>query len=113
VVASGGSKYAALISRFGALDTTGDAEQQIGTMLRALLQRGIDDGTFRGDLSVTELLFLFGQLLQAAVTPLAVRNIEILISRQDQGPQQPDRRRAVRQHPVVDLQVALARVRRP
>ena len=66
VVASGGSKYAALISRFGALDSTGDAEQQIGTMLRALLQRGIDDGTLRGDLSVTELLFLFGQLLQAA-----------------------------------------------
>jgi hypothetical protein len=29
-------------------------------MLRALLQRGIDDGTFRGDLSVTELLFLHG-----------------------------------------------------
>jgi hypothetical protein len=60
VVASGGSKYAALISRFGALDTTGDAEHQIGTMLRALLQRGIDDGMFRGDLSVTELLFLHG-----------------------------------------------------
>jgi hypothetical protein len=48
------------------VDSTGDAEQQIGTMLRALLQRGIDDGTLRGDLSVTELLFLFGQLLQAA-----------------------------------------------
>ena len=35
-------------------------------MLRALLQRGLDDGTFRGDLTVTELLFLLGQLLQAA-----------------------------------------------
>jgi TetR/AcrR family transcriptional repressor of mexCD-oprJ operon len=66
VVAAGGSKYAALISRFSALDSAGDAEQQIGTLLRALLQRGIDDGTFRGDLSVTELLFLLGQLLQAA-----------------------------------------------
>jgi hypothetical protein len=64
--AAGGGKYAALISRFGALDSAGDAEQQIGTMLRALLQRGIDDGTFRGDLSVTQLLFLLGQLLQAA-----------------------------------------------
>ena len=66
VVAAGGSKYAALISRFGALDSAGDAEQQIDTMLRALLQRGLKDGTFRGDLTVTELLFLLGQLLQAA-----------------------------------------------
>jgi TetR/AcrR family transcriptional regulator, mexCD-oprJ operon repressor len=66
VVAAGGSKYAALISRFGALGLAGDAEQQIDAQLRALLQRGLDDGTFRGDLTVTELLFLFGQLLQAA-----------------------------------------------
>ena len=29
-------------------------------LLQALLQRGIDDGTFRGDLTVTELLFLLG-----------------------------------------------------
>ena len=35
-------------------------------MLRALLQRGLDDGTFRADLTVDELLFLLGQLLQAA-----------------------------------------------
>ena len=66
VVAAGGSKYAALISRFGALDSAGHAERQIDTMLRALLQRGLDDGTFRGDLTVTELLFLLGPLLQAA-----------------------------------------------
>jgi AcrR family transcriptional regulator len=66
VVAAGGSKYAALISRFGALGLAGDAEQQIDARLRALLQRGLDDGTFRGDLTLTELLFLFGQLLQAA-----------------------------------------------
>ena len=66
MVAAGGSKYAALISRFGVSDPAGDAEQQIGTMIRALLQRGIDDGTFRGDLTVDELLFLLGQLLQAA-----------------------------------------------
>ena len=66
VVAAGGSKYAALIRRFGTLDAAGDAEQQIDTMLRALLQRGLDDGTFRGDLTVAELLFLLGQLLQAA-----------------------------------------------
>ena len=53
VVAAGGSKYAALISRFGVWDYTGDAEHEIGTLLQALLQRGIDDGTFRGDLSAS------------------------------------------------------------
>ena len=66
VVAAGGSKYAALISRFGISDYAGDAEQQIGTIIRALLQRGLDDGTFRGDLTVEELLILLGPLLQAA-----------------------------------------------
>ena len=66
VVAAGGSKYAALISRFGVSDYAGDAEQQIDTMIRALLQRGIDDGTFRSDLTPAELQFLLGQLLQAA-----------------------------------------------
>lgn len=66
VVAAGGSKYAALISRFGVSDYAGDAEQQIDTMTRALLQRGLDDGTFRGDLTVEELLILLGPLLRAA-----------------------------------------------
>ena len=66
VVAAGGSKYAALISRFGVSDYASDAEQQIDTMIRALLQRGLDDGTFRDDLTATELQFLLGQLLQAA-----------------------------------------------
>jgi TetR/AcrR family transcriptional regulator, mexCD-oprJ operon repressor len=65
-VSAGGSKYAALISRFGVSDYAGDAEQQIDTMIRALLQRGLDDGTFRDDLTVEELFFLLGQLLQAA-----------------------------------------------
>ena len=60
------SKYAALIRRFGVSDYAGDAEQQIGTLLQALLQRGIDDGTFRGDLTAGELLFLLGSLLEAA-----------------------------------------------
>ena len=45
VIASGGSKYAAVAARFGASDYTGDAEQQIGTMIHSLLRRGIDDGT--------------------------------------------------------------------
>ena len=66
VIAAGGSKYAALITRFGVSDYRGDAEQQIDTMIRALLQRGIDDGTFRSDLTAGELQFLLGQLLQAA-----------------------------------------------
>ncbi len=66
VVAAGGSKYAALISRFGVSDYRGDAEQQIDTMIRALLQRGLDVGTFRGDLTAGELQFLLGSLLQAA-----------------------------------------------
>ncbi len=35
-------------------------------MIEALLRRGIDDGTFRGDLTVDELGFVLGQLLQAA-----------------------------------------------
>ncbi len=66
VIAAGGSKYAALMSRFGVSDYASDAEQQIDTMIRALLQRGIDDGTFRGDITAGELQFLLGQLLQAA-----------------------------------------------
>ena len=66
VVAAGGSKYAALISRFGVLEYADDPEQQIDTMIRALLQRGLDDGTFRGDLTVEELLILLGPLLRAA-----------------------------------------------
>jgi len=66
VIAAGGSKYAALIRRFGVSDYAGDAEQQIGTLLQTLLQRGIDDGTFRGDLTAGELGFLLGSLRQGA-----------------------------------------------
>jgi TetR/AcrR family transcriptional repressor of mexCD-oprJ operon len=73
VIAAGASKYAALISRFGMSDYRGDAEQQIGTIIGALLQRGLDDGTFRDDLTVDELGFLFGQLLQAAARMTAER----------------------------------------
>jgi TetR/AcrR family transcriptional regulator, mexCD-oprJ operon repressor len=66
VIAAGGSKYAALSRRFGVSDYSGDAEQQIDTMIRALLQRGIEDGTFRSDLTAAELQFLLGSLLEAA-----------------------------------------------
>src|SRR3984885_13454400 len=84
-VAAGGSKYAPLISRFGALDSAGDAERQIDALLRALLQRGLDDGTFRGDLSVTELLFVLGQRPQAAARmtaehPAGVENAAALVT---------------------------------
>ena len=34
-------------------------------LLQALLQRGIDDGTFRSDLTLEELAFLLGSLLEA------------------------------------------------
>ena len=40
--------------------------EQLRAPIRALLRRGLDDGTFRGDLSVEELGFLFGSLLKAA-----------------------------------------------
>jgi hypothetical protein len=35
-------------------------------MIDGLLRRGIDDGTFRDDISAGELRFLLGSLLQAA-----------------------------------------------
>jgi TetR/AcrR family transcriptional repressor of mexCD-oprJ operon len=63
VVAAAGSKYAAVVSSF---DPDGVVEQRIAAMIRTLLQRGIDDGTFRGDLTVDELGFVLGQLLQGA-----------------------------------------------
>jgi AcrR family transcriptional regulator len=65
VVAAGGSKYAALVSQLGPADA-GREQEQITTMIDGLLRRGIDDGTFRGDISAGELRFLLGSLLQAA-----------------------------------------------
>jgi AcrR family transcriptional regulator len=65
VVAAGGSKYAALVSQLGPANA-GREQEQITTMIDALLRRGIDDGTFRGDISAGELRFLLGSLLQAA-----------------------------------------------
>ena len=44
----------------------GREQEQITTMIDRMLRRGIDDGTFRGDISVDELRFLLGSLLQAA-----------------------------------------------
>ena len=65
VVAAGGSKYAALVSQLGPADP-GREQEQITTMIDGLLRRGIDDGTFRDDISAGELRFLLGSLLQAA-----------------------------------------------
>ena len=65
VVAAGGSKYGALVSQFGPANA-GREQEQITTMIDGLLRRGIDDGTFRGDISAGELRSLLGSLLQAA-----------------------------------------------
>lgn len=65
MTAADGSRYAALLGRFGPSHSPGDAEHQIGMLLQKLLQRGIDDGTFRSDLTLEELSFLLGSLLQA------------------------------------------------
>ena len=66
VVAAGGSKYAALVSQFGPGNAGPGEQEQIRTMIEGLLRRGIDDGTFRGDISAGELGFLLGSLLEAA-----------------------------------------------
>jgi TetR/AcrR family transcriptional repressor of mexCD-oprJ operon len=65
VVAAGGSKYAALVSQLDPADA-GREQEQITTMIDGLLRRGIDDGTFRGDITLDELRLLLGSLLQAA-----------------------------------------------
>ena len=66
VVAAAGSKYAALVSQLGPGKVGREDPQQIKTMIQALMRRGIDDGTFRGDITADELGFLLGSLLEAA-----------------------------------------------
>jgi TetR/AcrR family transcriptional regulator, mexCD-oprJ operon repressor len=63
VVAAAGSKYAAVADT---ADPGGGVEQQIGTMIQAVLRRGIDDQTLRSDLTAGELGYLLGYLLRAA-----------------------------------------------
>jgi len=72
VVAAGGSKYAALVSQFGPANA-GREQEQITTIIDGLLRRGIDDGTFRDDITAGELTFLLGSLLQAAARLAAER----------------------------------------
>jgi len=64
VVAAVGSKYSVIAGRSKPIHR-GDVDQRIRTPVRALLRRGIDDGTFRGEYSVEDLTYLFGGLLQA------------------------------------------------
>jgi TetR/AcrR family transcriptional repressor of mexCD-oprJ operon len=66
VVAASGSKYAALVSQFGRGNISLEEQNRIKPMIDALLHRGIDDETFRGDITADELGFLFGSLLEAA-----------------------------------------------
>ena len=66
VVAAAGSKYAALVSQFGPGNAGRGEQEQIRTMIEGLLRRGIDDGTFRDDISADELGFLLGGLLETA-----------------------------------------------
>jgi TetR/AcrR family transcriptional regulator, mexCD-oprJ operon repressor len=63
VVAASGSRYAALVGLFGR-DYVGGAELPIKTMIDDLLDRGIDDGTFRSDISPDELRLVLGSLLE-------------------------------------------------
>jgi AcrR family transcriptional regulator len=65
LVAAGGSRYAAVIGPARSRAAS-PVEQRIGTLIQAQLRRGIDDGTFRSDLTIDELGFVLGQLLQAA-----------------------------------------------
>ncbi len=76
MVAAGGGKYAAVIDHYGPGYADG-AEQQITVMIDGLLRRGIDDGTFRGDISAGELGFLLGELLHAAARMTAERKAGI------------------------------------
>ena len=71
MTAADGSRYAALLNRFGPSHKPGYAEDKIGMLLRGLLQRGIDDGTFRSDLTLEDLAFLLGCLLQATARATA------------------------------------------
>ena len=52
-------------------------QEQITTMIDGLLRRGIDDGTLRGDISVDELRFLLGSLLQAAARMAAEHQADV------------------------------------
>jgi TetR/AcrR family transcriptional repressor of mexCD-oprJ operon len=64
------SKYAFLAEETKHIAAGVEAEKVdecLGAPLRALLRRGIDDGTLRRDWSETEITRLFGGLLQTAV----------------------------------------------
>ena len=60
-----GSKYAVVVGESRAIQTRAE-DEQLRAPIRSLLRRGLDDGTLRHDLSVEELIYLFGSLLKAA-----------------------------------------------
>jgi TetR/AcrR family transcriptional regulator, mexCD-oprJ operon repressor len=61
-----GTKFAVIMDNPLHLDRE-DVERRIGDPLRALLRRGITDGTLRSDLPVEALAQLWGGLLQATI----------------------------------------------
>lgn len=65
VVVAAGSKYAAVIGQSEPA-YCGDGKLRIRALMEDLMRRGIEDGTLRGDLSVDELVFVFGRLLEGA-----------------------------------------------
>ena len=64
-----GVKYAVTTEQRSYLDAD-QVTRQIGEPVRAVFQRGIDDGTFRGDLSAEILSQLWGGLIDGAVRSL-------------------------------------------
>jgi AcrR family transcriptional regulator len=61
-----GTEYAVLASQPKQISPK-DIQDRVFEPIRGLMQRGLDDGTFQDDLSVTELTILFGGLLHGAV----------------------------------------------
>jgi AcrR family transcriptional regulator len=73
VVAAVGSEYAVLVGRPRPAHS-GEDDQRFKAPILALLRRGIEDGTFRPELSIDELTYLFGSLLQTAAQ-MAVQDL--------------------------------------
>jgi AcrR family transcriptional regulator len=61
-----GNKYAVLLQSAVSIDKA-KVEARLGTSTRAVLRRGIDDGTLRPDLTPDELAEVYGGLFNAAV----------------------------------------------
>jgi TetR/AcrR family transcriptional regulator, mexCD-oprJ operon repressor len=66
VLVACGTKFAVITENPLHLDRE-EADRRIGEPLRAVLRRGMTDGTLRSDISVDALAQLWGGLLQAAI----------------------------------------------